>query len=80
MITVIEQTTSERQEETRQLFETIRPYLDEGYGYMSALHQIGRVQKGRSSGYYRMAWFKDLVKHGEQEGYDYDTYSGKKRK
>ena len=81
MITVIEQTTSERQEETRQLFEQIRPLLDDGYGYMSALVQIGRVTKtGSRCGYYRHAWFLDLRAYGESQGYDYETYSGKKRK
>ena len=80
MITVISQSTAERNEETRQLFESIRPYLDDGYGYMSALQKIGRVQKGRSSGYYRHSWFRDLREYGESQGYDYDTYSGRKRK
>lgn len=81
MITVIEQSTSERQAETRELFEQIQPLLDEGYGYMSALIKIGRVTKSNSKcGYYRHAWFRDLREYGESQGYDYNTYSGKKRK
>ena len=36
MITVIEQTTAERRAETRELFNSIRPYLDNGHGYRSA--------------------------------------------
>ena len=81
MITVISQTTSERNEETRQLFEQIQPLLDEGYGYMSALVQIGRVTKSESKcGYYRHAWFRELRAYGESQGYPYDVYSGRKRK
>ena len=80
MITVITQTTSERNEETRQLFEQIKPLLDDGYGYMSALVHIGKVPDKTRNSYYRQAWFQDLRKYGESQGYDYDTYSGKGRK
>ena len=81
MITVISQTTSERNEETRQLFEQIRPLLDDGYGYMSALIQIGRVTAVESkNGYYNHAWFRDLRAYGESQGYPYVVYSGRKRK
>ena len=81
MITVISQTTSERNEETRQLFEQIKPLLDDGYGYMSALVQIGRVTKSESKcGHYRHAWFRDLKEYGEKMGYPYSVYSGRERK
>ncbi len=80
MITVITQTTSERNEETRQLFEQIRPYLDDGYGYMSALIKIGRVKQNVRSPIYRHAWFREVVEYGETQGYSYLEYSGRKRK
>ena len=80
MITVISQTTSERNEETRQLFETIRPLLDKGYSYMGACIHIGRVPSNTRNSYYKRQWFRDLREYGESQGYDYDTYSGKGRK
>ena len=79
MITVIEQSTSERKEETRQLFESIQPLLDEGYGYMSACVKIGRVTRSRN-GQYGYRWFRDLREYGESQGYPYNEYSGKGRK
>jgi len=78
-ITVIEQTTEERNQETRTLFETIKPYLDEGYGYRAALNKAGRIQNG-SGGYYRQAWFRELITYGETQGYPYNQYKGRRRK
>ena len=43
MIKVIEQSTDERNEETKQLFEQIKPLLDKGHTYMSACIEIRRV-------------------------------------
>lgn len=80
MITVIEQSTAERNKETRQLFEQIRPLLDDGYGYMPALIKIGVVPEHLRRHVYTTAWFRDLKEYGESQGYDYDTYSGKGRK
>ena len=36
MITVVTQTTAERNQETRELFNAIKPLLDDGYSYHSA--------------------------------------------
>ena len=46
MITIVEQTTAERKNETKDLFEQIKPYLDEGFSYKSALVKIGRISRG----------------------------------
>ena len=74
MITVIEQTTAERDEETRQLFEAIRPFLDKGLIYSKAVSKVtGR--KGHMT--YSNRWFRDLVDYGESQGYPYKKYSGK---
>ena len=75
MITVVQQTTAERQEETRQLFEEIRPLLDEGYSYRSALQKIGRC--GDGGGYYQQAWYRELCEYGTSQGYPYHKYKGK---
>jgi len=76
-ITVITQTTEERNEETKKLFEQIRPLLDNGYGYMGAVVEIGKVPDKYRNSYYGQAWFRDLKEYGEQQGYPYDDYRGK---
>lgn len=80
MITVIEQTTEERNNETKTLFEQIRPLLDQGYGYNSALIKIGKIPRESRSGYYRQGWYRDLKEYGESQGYPYIEYSGRGRK
>ena len=75
-ITVISQTTAERNEETRQLFNSIRPYLDKGYSYRSALNQIGKI-RNMSGGYYTQSWFRELIEYGETQGYPYHMHKGK---
>ena len=77
MITVVEQTTNERREEARQLFEQIKPYLDEGYSYMNACVLVGRCKVNLRNQYYKYGWFKDLKEYGEAMGYPYIKYSGK---
>ena len=80
MITVIEQSTTERNEETKRLFETIKPLLDDGYGYMSACVKVGRCKAPLKNNYYTGGWFRDLKEYGEKMGYPYNVYSGKGRK
>lgn len=70
MITIIEQTTSEREQETRELFESIRPYLDKGYNYRRALILIGRISENTKLNN-RNGWFRDLTQYGASRGYDY---------
>ena len=79
-ITVIEQSTSERNEETVNLWETIRPLLDKGYSYMGACIHIGKVPPNTRNSYYKKQWFRDLREYGESMGYDYQKYSGKGRR
>ena len=77
MITVIEQTTAERQEETKQLFEQIKPLLDEGYSYMTACIMIGKCEHKTRTVQYSRSWFSDLKEYGETQGYPYHKYNGK---
>ena len=73
-ITVISQTTAERRQETIDLFNEIKPYLDDGYSYTSALIKIGRTQK--KNRVYQQAWFRELKEYGESQGYPYSEYNG----
>ena len=73
MITIVEQTTNERKQETLDLFEQIKPYLDEGYNYRRALIIVGRItENSRIST--RRGWFRDLIKYGASQGYNYHDY------
>ena len=73
-IRVISQDTSERDRETVELFNQIKPLLDDGYFYSSAVRLI---KGGCHSKFYQRSWFKDLVRYGESQGYLYDEYSGR---
>ena len=74
MITVIEQTTAERNQETKELFGQIQPLLDDGYSYISALKKIGKLtHNGRV---FQRGWFKDLIHYGGTQGYPYEVYQG----
>ena len=79
MITVIEQSTNERNEETITLFNQIQPLLDKGYSYMGACIEIGRVPSNTRNSHYKRQWFRDLREYGESMDYDYQKYSGKGR-
>ena len=80
MIKVIEQSTAERNEETKQLFEQIKPLLDKGHTYMSACIEIGRVPLKSRHRYYTMAWFRELKEYGATQGYPYRMYRDTARK
>jgi len=77
MIKVIEQTTSERNKETKKNFELIKQYLDSGYSYTSACIEVGLGSNRSCSA---MRWFKDLREYGESQGYKYKDYKHSKRK
>ena len=74
-ITVISQTTAERRQETRELFEQVRPLLDKGMIYSKAVQVVMGFPDIRSC--VHRAWFRDLVEYGESQGYRYEDYSGK---
>lgn len=62
---VIEQTTRERNEETKKLFEQIKPLLDEGYTYKKATCTVLNRKVVNSSA----SWYKELIQYGETQGY-----------
>lgn len=72
MITVIEQSTEERNQETKELFEEIRPYLDEGYTYKTALIKVGKVNPNRNLNV--RGWVRDLIEYGKSQGYLYGDH------
>lgn len=75
-ITIISQTTAERRQETINLFNKIKPLLDQGMIYSAAVRQVKNLPS--DAGRYQMAWYKELVAYGESQGYHYEDYSGKR--
>ena len=62
---VVETTTDERNIEIQVLFEKLRPFLDQGLSYNKAYESaIGHKP------YVTRAWWKDLLKYGQQQGYE----------
>ena len=64
MITIIETSTSERNAETVELFNKIKPLLDNGHSFNSALKLIGYNHWTHSRG-----WYRDLVDYAKSKGY-----------
>ena len=73
-ITIISQTTAERKQEAKDLFEKIKPYLDQGMIYSTAICIVTGVNYNVMR---NRAWYRDLVEYGESQGYLFEDYSGK---
>lgn len=73
MIKVIAQSTSEREDETKELFERIKPYLDEGHSYRNALIMGGYIKESVSLNRFQ-GWFRDLTCYGASQGYPFGEY------
>lgn len=67
MIKVISQNTAEREKEIRDLFERIRPLLDEGYSYRQAVIKVKDISP--FANVVKYAWFRDVVEYGKKQGY-----------
>lgn len=65
-ITVISQNTQERENETKQLFEKCKPYLDRGETLSNA---VQKVENRKHNKFNNQAWFKELRKYAYQQGY-----------
>lgn len=65
-ITVIEQTTAERQKETEELYEQVKPYLDKGLPIYKAVPQALHINH---MGFHQQRWYKDLLDYAVKQGY-----------
>lgn len=70
---VICKTSEERDKETKELFEQMKPYLLEGKSYAQAV----MIVKNTKTSYSHTRWFKDLVKYGESQGYPKNDFTQK---
>ena len=76
-IKVITQSTSERLQETKELFEKIKPFLDDGEIYTNACMKVKNLKRRpriREGG-----WFRDVIEYGETQGYKYEDYSYRRK-
>lgn len=65
-ITVITQTTAEREQEKIELWEKCQPYIKEGYTLRKAVAKVKGTKLPPSS---RLAWFRDLRRYAWSQGY-----------
>ena len=73
---VISQSTKEREQETIDLFNKTKPYLDEGCSYRSALQKVLRIKPTCSFGGAR--WYKEFVEYADAHGYPKSEYMYKR--
>lgn len=76
---VICQSTCEREKETRDLFNQIRPLLDEGYGYRGAVLRVKGIMDKRYP-LANLGWYKDVVAYGDSVGYSKRVYREDRRR
>ena len=74
-VRVIELSTAEREQETIELFNKIRPLLDSGCTYNKALRKVRNLRTLNTNN----AWYKDVIAYGESQGYSKADYSYKRR-
>lgn len=67
MIRVIQQSTSERMEETRLGFDRIKPFLDAGFSYNGSLREAGLLSVNGS--WRNSAWTRDVIEYAKKQGY-----------
>jgi len=65
-ITVISQNTQERENETKQLFEKCKPYLDKGETLSNAVQKVLQRHHNR---FYNQAWYKELREYAYSQGH-----------
>ena len=68
---VIEMNTREREQEIIDLFESIKPLLDEGYSYNKALRKVKNLTSVNTNN----AWYRNVIEYGESQGYSKKDYS-----
>ena len=76
-IRVIETSTAERNQQTKDLFEKVKILLEEGWPFNKAvLHVTGRQSIGTQT----RGWYRDLKEYSISQGYDPKDYEWKRVK
>ena len=77
MIKVIEQSTAERRQETIDLFNKVKPLVDDGWAFRQAvLHITGKTSIGTQ----KRGWYRDLCEYAKTQGYNPKDYEWIRRK
>ena len=66
-LNVIQMTTEDRLNETKKLFEQVKPLLEKGFSYSGAVRKLKGLPKNHN--FANMAWYKELLEYGESQGY-----------
>ena len=73
---VICQSTKEREQETIDLFNKAKPYLDDGFSYRSALQKVLGKKPNNSFG--SASWYKEFIEYADAHGYPKKEYRYKR--
>ena len=73
---VISQSTKEREQETIDLFNKTKPYLDDGCSYRSAIMKV--LGKKPTCSFSDSRWYKDFVEYADAHGYPKKEYRYKR--
>ena len=75
-IKVISQSTKEREQETIDLFNKAKPYLDDGFSYRLAIIKA----LGLNPNHHRSnaKWYKDFIEYADAHGYPKTEYRYKR--
>ena len=66
-IRVITQTTAERNQETQELFQQCKPYLDEGKGFYESCRIVRNIPSTSCFG--NRSWYKRFKSYAISQGY-----------
>ena len=69
---VICNSTKEREQETIDLFNKAKPYLDDGFSYRSALQKV--LGKKPTCNFGGASWYKEFVDYADAHGYPKAEY------
>ena len=75
-IKVICQSTKEREQETIDLFNNAKPYLDDGCSYRLAIMKLLGLKP--NSTFSNRCWYKDFVEYADAHGYPQTEYRYKR--
>ena len=75
-IKVICQSTKEREQEIIDLFNKVKPYLDDGCSYRLAIMKVLGKKPTYSFGGAR--WYKEFVEYADAHGYSKEEYRYKR--
>ena len=73
---VVCQSTKEREQETVDLFNKAKPYLDDGCSYRSALQKV--LGKKPTCSFGGVSWYKEFVEYADAHGYPKKEYTYKR--